>query len=180
MADEAEVQADGGAEGGEGNKRKIPLWVIILIAGQLVVVVGLIVAFTVLSGHKDEHAEEAGPTVEEQKLDPSKVKDPSALIGPQFELEEFLVNLIDDGRGPRYLKVSMKFELESEEVRPEVEGRLAQVRDEILLLLTSKRVSDVEGSDGKRILKDEIFTRVNKILVTGRIKRVYITDFVIQ
>ena len=56
MADEAEVQADGGAEGGEGNKRKIPLWVIILIAGQLVVVVGLIVAFTVLSGHKDEHA----------------------------------------------------------------------------------------------------------------------------
>jgi flagellar FliL protein len=179
MADEDEAEVEGEEEEG-GGKPKIPMWIIILVVSQVVVVGGAIAAFIVLSGGSKEEVVEEGPTVEEQKVDPTKVKDAAALIGPQFDLDPFIVNLIDDGRGPRYLKTEMKFELEAEEVRPEVEGRLSQIRDEILMLLTSKRITDVETSDGKRILKDEIFTRVNKILVTGRIKRVYFTEFVIQ
>lgn len=178
MAEEDEAVEEGGEEEG-GSKRKIPLWLIILIPSQLLIVVGLIVAFLMIGGG-GKPEEEAGPSVEEQKVDPSKVKSVDSLIGPQFELDPFVVNLIDDGRGPRYLKTEVRFELESEEVRPELEGRIAQIRDEVLMLLTSKRITDVESSDGKRILKDEIFTRVNKILVTGRIKRVYFTEFVIQ
>lgn len=178
MAEE-EVATEDAAEGSEGTKKKIPLWLIILIPAQLVILGAAIVGFLVIG--KEESAQENRPPSEaEQKADPSKVKDPSSLIGPQFELEPFIANLIDDGRGPRYLKTEIGFELESDEVKPELEGRIPQIRDEILMLLTSKRVSDVESGDGKRILKDEMFTRVNKILVTGRIKRVYFTEFVIQ
>jgi len=176
MADE-ETAEEAETEGGE--KKKIPLWVIILIGGQLVVVAGLIVAFLIMSGKKNE-GEKVAPTAAEQKVDPGKLKDASGLIGPEFKLDSFIVNLIDDGRGPRYLKTEIEFELESPDVETELKGRLSQIRDEILMLLTSKRVTDVETADGKRILKDEIFTRVNKILVTGRIKRVYFTEFVIQ
>lgn len=179
MAEEEEAAE--ATEGGEesGGKKKIPLWLIILIPSQVVLIGALVAVFLLLSGKKHEE-ENVEPTAAEQKVDPNKVKDASALIGPEFGLEPFVANLIDDGRGPRYLRTEIKFELENEEVKPELEGRLAQIRDEILTLLTSKRVTDVETPDGKRILRDEIFTRVNKILVTGRIKRVYFTEFVIQ
>lgn len=184
MADKAEKDqpAAAGAEEG-GEKKKLPLWVIILIASQVVLIVVAIVVFKMISSseHKAEVEEAAAPpTVAEQKAEPSKVSDPKTLVGPQFSLDPFIINLIDDGRGPRYLKVEIKFELENENVKAELESRLSQIRDELLILLSSKRQNDIETSDGKRILKDEVFTRVNKVLVTGRIKRVYFTDFVIQ
>lgn len=178
MAEEEEEATEAGSEEEGSSKKKIPLWLIILIPSQLVLIGGLVAVFLVLSG--GDEPPPAEPTAAEQKVEPKAVTDVSTLIGPQFELEPFVVNLIDDGRGPRYLKTEIQFELEDEAVRVEVDGRLSQIRDEILMLLTSKRVTDVETPDGKRILKDEIFTRVNKILVTGRIKQVYFNEFVIQ
>jgi flagellar FliL protein len=175
MAEEAKKEAEGAEEGG---KKKLPLWVMILIASQVVIVVVAIIVFKMMSS---SHAEKpVEPTEAEQKVEPEKMKDVKVLSGPQFNLDPFVVNLIDDGRGPRYLKVEIKFELEAEGVRDEIETRISQVRDELLILLSSKRQTDIESTDGKRILKDEIFTRVNKILVTGRIKRVFFTEFVIQ
>lgn len=182
MAEEEAAEVEN--EGEEGAKKKIPLWVFIVLGSQILLVGVIIGALLLFSGGSDkptgEGEEGLEPSAAEQKVDPSKVKDPATLIGPQFDLDPFVVNMIDDGRGPRYLKVEVKFELENAEVQPEIEGRLSQIRDELLLLFSSKRTTDVETIDGKRILKDEIFTRVNKILVTGRIKRVYFTEFVIQ
>ncbi len=180
MADKADEKEEGGAAGEEAApKKKLPLWVIILIASQVVVLGGAIVAFKMMTSAPKEEVE-AGPTEAEQKVDPAKVTDPKTLVGPQFDLAPFVINLIDDGRGPRYLRIEVKLELEAEPLRAELETRISQVRDEMLTLLSSKRQTDIETSDGKRILKDEIFTRVNKLLVTGRIKRVYFTEFVIQ
>lgn len=191
MAKEAE-QEKGAATGGEEEapKKKIPIWVIILIASQVVLVGVAVVVLKMMSGAK--HAEEAKqeePTEAEQKVDPAKIKDPKTVAGPQYKLQPFIVNLIDDGRGPRFLKVEINFELEvppgakpDEEVavKAELDSRANQVRDELLMLLTSKRQTDIESSDGKRILRDEIFTRINKILVTGSIRRVFFTEFVVQ
>lgn len=177
MAEEDEDAAE--VEGEEGGKKKIPMWIFIAGGFQVLLAAGIIIAFVLLKGGSEEEVPKE-PTAAEQKVDPSKVKDVNSLVGPQFDLDPFIVNLIDDGRGPRYLKVEVQFELESEEVRPEVEKRMSQIRDELLMLFSSKRVTDIETGDGKRILKDEVFTRVNKMLVTGRIKRVFFTDFVIQ
>jgi len=177
MAEEAKDEA----AGEEGGKKKLPLWVIILVASQVLIVAGAIVVFKMMSSSTPPpDAEHSEPSEAAHKVEPEKVKDPKALSGPKYDLDPFVVNLIDDGRGPRYLKVEMKFELEDEEVREEIDGRISQIRDELLILLSSKRQTDVETTDGKRILKDEVFTRVNKVLVTGRIKRVYFTDFVVQ
>ncbi len=178
MAEEEVAAAEG--EGESAPKKKIPMWVFILFGGQVVLLGAGIGIFIFLSGGKEEHHEPEAPTAAEQKVDPTKVKDVATLIGPQLAMEPFVVNLMEDGRGPRYLKIEVKFELESDEVKPEIEGRSSQVRNELVMLLSSKRMSDVESVDGKRILQDEIFTRVNKVLVTGRVKRVFFTDFVIQ
>ena len=179
MADKAEKKEETAGDDG-APKKKLPLWVIILIASQVVVLGGAIVAFKMMTSSKHEEKEETAPTEAEHKVDPSKVTDSKTLVGPQYDMAPFIINLIDDGRGPRYLRVEIKLELENEALKSELETRLAQVRDEMLTLMSSKRQTDIETSDGKRILKDEIFTRVNKLLVTGRIKRVYFTEFVIQ
>lgn len=176
MAEEETVEE---AEGEESGKKKIPLWVFIVIGSQVLLVGGIVGALLLLTGGEDSSSAEF-ETPAEQRVDPSRVRDPRTLIGPQYDLQPFIVNLIDDGRGPRYLKVEVKFELEEEAVKTELDLRLPQIRDELLMLFSSKRTTDVETPDGKRILKDEIFTRVNKVLVTGRIKTVYFTDFVIQ
>lgn len=189
MAQEAEQEKEAGAE--EAPKKKIPMWLIILIASQVVLIGVAVIVLKMLSGHKQEEevAQKEETAVAEQKVDPEKIKDPKSLTGPQYELQSFVVNLIDDGRGPRFLKVQIHFELEvppglaagaEPPVKAELDSRQNQIRDELLMLLTSKRQTDIESSDGKRILRDEIFTRVNKILVTGAIKRVFFTDFVVQ
>jgi flagellar FliL protein len=186
MAEEAEQQAEGAEE---APKKKIPMWLIILIASQVVLIGVAVVVLKMLSGAKPAEDQAAAPAVAEQRVDPQSIKDPTQLTGPQYELTPFVVNLIDDGRGPRFLKIQIFFELEvppglkpGEEppVKIELDSRKNQIRDELLMLLTSKRQTDIESSDGKRILRDEIFTRINKLLVTGTIRRVLFTDFVVQ
>lgn len=206
MAQEAEQEKEGGGEE-EAPKKKFPLWVIILIASQVVLVIVAVVVLKMLSGSKAASEKHEEPSQAEQKVDPEKLKDPKLLGGPQYKLQPFIVNLIDDGRGPKFLKVEINFELETPPgykppaaasgggehggggsaspeseipVKAELDSRANQIRDELLMLLTSKRQTDIESSDGKRILRDEIFTRVNKILVTGAIRRVFFTEFVIQ
>ena len=179
MADEDDSGANEGGEDG-GGKRRIPIWVIALIGSQVVLVVAALVVFQMMSSSmepEDSPDETASPG--EQEVDPEtgSVED---LVGPQYELDPFIVNLLDDGGGARYLKVDIRFELEEEDVAQELDSRLHQVRHELLILLSSKRQADIETAEGKRILRDEIYSLVNKLLVTGAIDRVYFTDFVIQ
>lgn len=101
------------------------------------------------------------------------------LVGTMYPLEPFLVN-IDDAEETRFLKTALTLEFDGEEVQPEIEKRIAQVRDNILLLLSSKGFSDVRTSDGKYILREEILERLNSILVTGQVNNVYFTEFVVQ
>ena len=90
-----------------------------------------------------------------------------------------MVNL-SDVENPRYLKVIMQLELGSEELKPELEKNMPQVRDEIIMLLSSKSFDDLSTSPGKRSLKRSIIECVNRHLTTGRVSNVYFSDFVIQ
>jgi flagellar FliL protein len=71
-------------------------------------------------------------------------------------------------------------ELNSPEVNVEVNENMSKIVDSILLLLSSKSFDDIYTVQGKFKLKDEITTRVNRFLVTGHVKDVYYTEFVIQ
>ena len=96
-----------------------------------------------------------------------------------FQLEPFVVNVTDEGY-QRYLKIKMDLELEGAEARDEVEARTPQVRDTIIVLLTSKRLADITNFEGKALLKGELVDRVNAVLQQGRVRSVLFTEFVIQ
>ncbi|MFA7060595.1 MAG: flagellar basal body-associated FliL family protein, partial [Pedobacter sp.] len=79
-----------------------------------------------------------------------------------------------------YLKVKVEMEMASPAVKAELDGRLAPIRDAILVLLSSKTMQDIQDIQGKNQLKEDIMAAVNKHIPPGLIAKIYFTDFVVQ
>ncbi len=96
-------------------------------------------------------------------------------------LESFIVNLADkSGLGKRYLKITMEFDVGSERDKQSVEKYKPQLRDTILLLLSTLSFKEISTMDGKLQLKQEILSRANHILGEGVVRKVYFSEFVVQ
>ncbi len=100
-------------------------------------------------------------------------------IGPMYKMDTMIVNLADRG-GKRYLRVTMQFELSTIEVADEIEKRLPQMRDSILMILPAKQYADISTTQGKMALRDELMAQLNGYLKTGAINTIYFTEFVVQ
>lgn len=96
-----------------------------------------------------------------------------------LSLDPFVVNL----RGTeyaRYVKVKIELETEAAEAKAGLEGRKAQIRDAIILLLSSKDLEEISEFEGKALLKEEILQRVNDLAEAEIVRSVLFTEFVIQ
>jgi len=124
------------------------------------------------------------------KAAPDEKKDPAqqvpvpalgqqAQIGPMVNIDEFIVNIIS-GDAAHYVKASITVELTNELVKTEVEQRMPQVRDAILLLIGNKTYEELQDLQGKKQLKAELLEKINSFLQTGKVASVYFTNFVVQ
>ncbi len=117
---------------------------------------------------------------EEEQADEKEDK-----MGPIYRLDTLIVNLADHG-GKRYLRVTMEFELkpneevDNSEVVEEIEKRLPQLRDTILMVLPTKQYADISTTPGKIALRDEVMAKLNPFLKKGQIAQLYFTEFVVQ
>jgi flagellar FliL protein len=100
-------------------------------------------------------------------------------MGPTYSLGSFIVNLSDPVRRS-YLKVKAELELSSPEVSTEVDKRLPQLRDSIILLLSSKSFEEVASMEGKMRLRQEMLGKLNYHLGKGKLASIYFTEFVVQ
>ena len=96
-----------------------------------------------------------------------------------FLLEPFLLNLADRNE-LRFLKVSIKLELDRPEEKTDFQKKLPAIRDALLVLLSSKESQLLRTVNGKRRIREEIMTRVNGVMSKGKIANVFFTDFIIQ
>ncbi|MES2965991.1 MAG: flagellar basal body-associated FliL family protein [Bdellovibrionota bacterium] len=105
--------------------------------------------------------------------------DPEAqeYIGQTVPLETFLVNL-SGNRGNKLLKVNMELEVDGSKVAGEIDKRKPQIRDIIIILLSSKTYPQLSSPEGREFLREEIRDTVNSFLTTGKIKRVLFTEFI--
>ncbi len=99
--------------------------------------------------------------------------------GPVMELEPFLLNLADR-EDLRFLKVSIKLELDRPEEKTDFQVKVPAIRDALLVLLSSKESHLLRTVNGKRRIREEIITRVNGVMSKGKIANVFFTDFIIQ
>ena len=159
MAEEKEEVKENEEEKPKKSKLKL------IIIGVLVLLLG-VGGFFGYSKYKKSNANKAEK--EEQK----------SIIIP---LKSFVVNLFDKrGMGKRYLKISMELEVGKEEDRVKVENNIPQLRDTVLILLSSQTLKEVNTMEGKLELKNAIVLRMNQILGNKTVRKIYFTEFVVQ
>ena len=149
--------------------------IIIVIVVVLVVVGGALGLKFFAPGLLPGSAEKAP----EEETEPEEKEVGAAELGVLTPLKPFIVNLADPA-GQRYLKLSMTLEVETPEAAAEVDTRMPQIRDVILLLLSSMRFEDVRTIEGKMRLRGQIIARCNTILTAGKVKNVFFSEFVVQ
>lgn len=148
----------------------------------LVVVNMLVVAFVGFMIWKGRKIEEAKPGIEKviegenatQAVESTKSSDE---IGKVIPLETFIVNLAGS-KGRKVLKVNMELEIKGQEVIQEIENRKAQIRDFIIIILSSKSYDEVSAKEGKDALRNEIKDNINSFLSKGKIINVYFTELI--
>ena len=119
------------------------------------------------------------PQVEDESKDANDKTVKDNIIRPLFPLDTFIVNLADTG-GNRFLRTTMELELIDEDHRDEMENRLPQIRDCILMILPTRKYQDIQTMDGKIALRTEIIAKLNDILKNDVITNIYFTEFVTQ
>lgn len=169
MADEDKQ----GTESPEKSKGGKP-WLLIAMASLVSIALGAGGTFFLVG------SEAAPVTARDGARSDGDGKEPQATFDERvYDLDPFVVNVTGEGY-PRYLKLQLALEMDSLAGREEVEARVSQVRDATILLLSSKRLSDITDFEGKALLKDDLRERVNALLDRGEVKSVMFTEFVVQ
>ena len=108
-----------------------------------------------------------------------KTQAPLPVIGTLWPMEPYIVNLRDNN-GERYLKVVLQLEMSTPELLTELNLLKPKLRDSTLDLLSAKSYQELQEFGGKQKLREDIMIRLNSFLTSGKIVRIYFTDFVIQ
>lgn len=118
------------------------------------------------AGHKQEAAKPEPPA-------------PPIFMAP----ETFTVNLQPEG-DEQYLQAGVVIQVKDQEASAKLKLYLPQVRSRLLMLLSSKRASEITTMDGKQKLSDEIIAQLKQPFAKGeaplQISSVHFTDFIIQ
>lgn len=115
----------------------------------------------------------------EEKAEPPK---PPVYVA----LDSFTVNLApDDGaEGDKYLQTILTLQVHDEKEAEEMKLRMPQIRSRILLLLSSKKASELAAEGGKIKLAKDIMDEVNKPFEakaeSQKVTSVFFTSLVIQ
>ena len=150
----------GQAEAGGATKSKKKL-IIIVAAALLLVGGGGAAAYVFLFGKHgaagDGNAKEAAAEDYEDEGG-AKGKPPIYL-----SLEPFVVNVAGE-TVERYLQVGVDVKLSSSEMADSVKQRMPEIRNSILLILSSKRVDELNTLEGKNLLRDQMRDAVNRAI----------------
>ncbi len=104
----------------------------------------------------------------------------SAAGAPTAHLEPFVVNL---SSFDRYLQAVITLQVTATEVADKVKTYMPVVRHVVIMTLSSKESADVQSSDGKRALVEELREKINKALKAKEhegVSDVFFENFVIQ
>jgi flagellar FliL protein len=122
-------------------------------------------------------AGKGGNSHAEKKQEPEKL--------PIFtRLEQFTVNLQKSDGEDHYLQVEMDLQVAEDKVVESIKVRMPQIRNAMLLLLSSKSPEELASVEGKQKLSADIVSQINKIIGAKEPKAgvlgVYFSSFVIQ
>lgn len=153
----------------EAPKKGSKLTLIIIALLVLILLGGGGVAYWFIMHNKGDHAAKA-----EAQAEPE--------VPPLYTvLDPFTVNLKDPGVA---LQTDITLKVHDEKIDAAIKLRMPEIRDQILLLLSSQQSADLMTSAGKEKLGNQIAGAVNKILSIKKpkdgVSQVLFTSFIIQ
>jgi len=168
---QAPVVAEEVTEAAPKNSKKK----LIIIAIVVLVLIGGGVAAWLLMGKKPAEGEAAAESEKNEVVVSAE---------PVFvKLDTFTVNLNPE-EGEKYLQVDITLNASDARDVTEIEKRMPQVRNRVLMILTSKLASEISGMEGKQALGAEITEQINEPYSAGAkpltITETFFTSFVIQ
>lgn len=146
--------------------------------GKLVVIIIVILTLSVgiggtwfyMQGQIDEHEEE-------------KPKKPKKKATTFVELDIFTVNLQPD-ESNSYLQVGLTIKAHETEVVEAIDNQMPEIRNRILLLLSSKEATEISTIIGKQRLTTDITNEIKQVFDSEKMQddilSVLFTSFVIQ
>ncbi|UCV27658.1 flagellar basal body-associated FliL family protein [Ferribacterium limneticum] len=178
-------------EGAEAPKKSKKLLIIILAVVLLVVLGGGGAAYMLLKKGEPEEGDEE--VAEETAKPKKKDKKKDAHAAPVFvNLDPFTVNLVPE-TGDQYLQVALSLELEDALEEPTLKAQMPKIRNNLTLLLSSKKASELLPKEGKEQLAEALRDEINSVIEPpkknkkgevvapeGPVKSVLFTSFIIQ
>jgi flagellar protein FliL len=185
MADGDIAEGEELEEGQEDSgKKKLPVKLIIIVAVVLLVGGGAGAFF--MMGDKSSDDTVASESSEATDEDKSEEGETSAAQGEAqyFSLDPpFIVNFTGKSRA-RFLQVSIEGMTRDITVKENITKHFPQVRNNLVLLLSSKTYEELNTPEGKKTLRKQVLKEVQKVLEAesgkGDIEDVYFTSFVMQ
>ena len=171
----ADPKADTAAAAPAGSKKKL---IIMILAAVLVIGAGAGGGWY-FSQSASAHDEGDGTATETKK----KKKKNSDVKLEYVPIESFTVNLQPEN-GEQYLQVQFTLQVAGAEQSTLIKDNMAIVRNRMLLLLSSKKASDINTVEGKQLLASEIQAALNEPFAKDgdeqEVSDVLFTSFIIQ
>lgn len=98
------------------------------------------------------------------------------VLDASVDIPEITTNLANDG----FVRISFKIQTDSKKAKQELEKRMFQVNNIIILELSDKTAETIKGKEGHKQFEEELKGKVNEIMQEGKIEKVYITQFILQ
>lgn len=152
------------------SKKKLSLKMIIIVSVVFVLIGGVILFFVFLRGGKAEESKIEDDIIKEEVTE--------VFFADIVKIEIIEIELGDLG-GEKAFKVGIAFKIDQQELRDEIIRRNSQIKNTVSILIKSKTYEELQGIDGKILLRNEIVKQLNKILETGRIVNLFFYKYLI-
>ncbi|GGY70182.1 flagellar basal body-associated protein FliL [Pseudoduganella albidiflava] len=171
----ADPKADAAPAGG-GSKKLVIILIAVLV---LVLGGGGAAAFFLMKGGDAAEAEHEEETTKPKKKKKKQDEGPPVYV----PVEPFTVNLNPE-EGEQYLQLAFTLQVPDAEQSDVIKNNMPKVRSRILLLLSSKKASEINTPEGKTQLAKEILEQVNEPFQERgdeqEVAEVLFTSFIIQ
>ena len=142
---------------------------LILFAGIGVLVLALVGGGAAFMLSKKKSAEDEGEADDGHAPAKTAHAKPKAKSGtpPTFvPMEPFTVNLLPEN-GEQYLQVVASLKIEDAHVGDDLKVYMPELRHRVLMLLSGKKASELQGVEGREALAEEIMSAANEVLGFG-------------
>lgn len=158
------------------------LLIIIFALLFVILLVGAAGAFFLIKKNNADNVDEE----EEVATEPVKRKRADKFEPPVYvAMDAFTVNLLPES-GDQFVQVVLSVEVDDVQSGEQIKAYTPKVRNNVMMLLSSKKASELLTQEGKEKLAEEIRDQINQVLDPrakgndGPVREVLFTSFIIQ